>query len=174
VYANTATPVFMSTDGADWARLRRDVKLEVELVLGGAMRSATSPKSLAEARESRPAGWWDDLAQAEGVVDMAVESESMTPSIVHAGRRLAATPNPFNPRTEVYFFMTAMGRVEIDVFDVRGRLVSKLVRGDYPAGQHSVVWNGTDGSDRTVASGVYYLRMASPDGIDDMRVTLVR
>jgi|GEM_PF-944476 len=173
-YSDTATPAFMSSDGVNWARLQRDVQLEVELVLGGAMRTAGSPKLLAEARESRRAGWWDDLARAEDVLDKAADSGSTAPSIVHAGRRLAATPNPFNPRTEVYFFLSALGRVEIDVFDVRGRLVSKLIRGDYAPGQHSVMWDGTDSANRTVASGVYYLRMTSPDGVNDIRVTLVR
>jgi len=174
VHSSHAPPAFLSADGISWMRLSRDVQLEVELVLGGAMRSAGSPKSLAEARESRPAGWWDDLAQTEDALDEATDSGSTAPLIVHPGRRLAATPNPFNPRTEVYFFLSAVGRVEIDVFDVRGRLVSKLIRGDYPAGQHSVMWEGTDSANRTVASGVYYLRMTSPDGVNDMRVTLVR
>lgn len=172
--AADALPTFISTDGQDWVRLSRDLKLQVELVPGSLARTTVPALSLAEARASRPVGWWDQLATIEEDEDNGALQEKSTPALVHAGRRLAATPNPFNPRTEVHFFLPAPGRVELDVYDVRGRLVSALISGDYPSGAHSVVWDGTDGAHRSVASGVYYLRMHTPAGDSDLRVTLVR
>ena len=70
--------------------------------------------------------------------------------------------------------MSLGGKVEVNAYDVRGRLVDRLVHEDYAPGAHSITWNGTDHANRAVASGVYYLRMESPDGASDIRVTLVR
>lgn len=174
VQSNTASPAFLSGDAINWVQLDRQLQLQVELVLAGAMRATTAPKSLDEMRAARPAGWWSDLGGGLAVAPVSAAVEHETPPLVHAGRQLAAVPNPFNPRTEVHFFVTRAGRVEVDVYDVRGRLVDRLVRAEYPVGAHSVMWSATDHADRSVASGVYYLRMESPDGVSDLRVTLVR
>ena len=171
---DVALPAFLSGDAMHWVQLNREVQLEVELVLAGASRSAIAPRSFSEARGSRPTGWWDDLGSGQNIATAEATAEQDAPSLVHAGRRLAAVPNPFNPRTEVHFFVSRAGKVELAVYDVRGRLVDRLVHEDYAPGAHSITWNGTDRADRSVASGVYYLRMESPDGPSDFRVTLVR
>ena len=77
------------------------------------------------------------------------------------GRQLALGnhPNPFNPLTKVEFALSAAGPVTLDVYDLQGRLVRRLVAGDLPAGPHSVVWDGQDGEGRQVGSGVYLARL---------------
>ena len=143
------------------------------VVLTGASRCAVALKSFDEARApARLAGGM--ISVRAGRQHRRSNRRAGAPSLVHAGRRLAAVPNPFNPRTEVHFFVSRAGKVEVDVYDVRGRLVDRLVHEDYAPGAHSITWNGTDHADRSVASGVYYLRMESPDGASDIRVTLVR
>jgi hypothetical protein len=69
---------------------------------------------------------------------------------------LGVHPNPFNPTTEITFSWPRSGRAEVRVFDVRGREVRRLTGGVLPAGRHSVMWNGRDGSGREVASGVFF------------------
>jgi len=68
-------------------------------------------------------------------------------------------PNPFNPSTTIRFDMNKAGRVVIDIFNIKGQKVRELVSGVWQAGQHSVVWNGTDNNGRAVSSGVYFYRM---------------
>ncbi len=89
--------------------------------------------------------------------------------------RLAGNrPNPFNPRTTVSFDLAAAGRVTLDVFDLRGRLVRTLVDERLPAGRHDVLWDGRDAGGRETASGVYLCRLRA-GGADQMRkMTLVR
>jgi len=83
-------------------------------------------------------------------------------------------PNPFNPRTEVSFYLATQGRARVDVFDVRGRLVRVLVDSILAAGAHQRVWDGRDEQARSVASGVYFVRLEGPDAPEVRRAVLVR
>ncbi|MFH1844723.1 MAG: agmatine deiminase family protein [bacterium] len=68
-------------------------------------------------------------------------------------------PNPFNPSTTFNFELRFPDRVELTVIDARGGVVCRLAKGDYPAGQHQITWDGRNDSGRTVATGVYLFRL---------------
>ncbi len=68
-------------------------------------------------------------------------------------------PNPFNPSTTIAFETPANGHVRLDVFDVRGGLVRRLVDESMPAGAHSIVWDGRDSDGNVARSGVYFYRL---------------
>jgi predicted outer membrane repeat protein len=72
-------------------------------------------------------------------------------------------PNPFNPSTEIAFSIPVGGRVQLRIFDLRGRLVRELVDRDYEAGTWRVTWNGRDDSGRSVASGTYLYELRADD-----------
>lgn len=81
-------------------------------------------------------------------------------------------PNPFNPSTTIKFAVAKAAFTDIAVYDMLGRRVSTLASEDLKPGTYSVTWNGTDNSGATVASGVYYVRMAanSADGVNFAQV----
>ncbi len=68
-------------------------------------------------------------------------------------------PNPFNPSTTIRYSVAESGPVNIDIYNVKGQLVKQLVKDEKQAGQHSVVFDGTDSSGRPVASGIYFYKM---------------
>jgi hypothetical protein len=72
-------------------------------------------------------------------------------------------PNPFNPTTTISYDLAKSGDVNIEVYNVKGQLVKTLVNGYQEAAAHSVVWNGKDNSERSVASGVYFYKMQTSD-----------
>lgn len=77
-----------------------------------------------------------------------------------AAFRLARNyPNPFNPHTTIGFDLDEAADLRLNVFDASGRLVDTLLDGPLPAGGHDVVWMGTDGQGKDVASGVYHYRL---------------
>jgi len=86
----------------------------------------------------------------------------------------APYPNPFNPQATVSFSLKAAGHTSIDIFDVRGRRVRTLLNQDMPAGEYSVVWAGRDHQGRSVASGVYLVRLRALGAQEVRRVTLVK
>lgn len=67
-------------------------------------------------------------------------------------------PNPFNPATTIRYLLPSAGHVKLSVYDVTGRLVTTLVDGTIPEGEHLVTWNGTAGSSGA-SSGVYFYRL---------------
>lgn len=75
----------------------------------------------------------------------------------------APTPNPFNPSTAVRFELFEPSRVNIEMFDVRGRLVRQLVDRELPAGLHAISWDSRDAHGAQVSSGVY-VYVVSIDG----------
>ena len=68
-------------------------------------------------------------------------------------------PNPFNPETTITYSLQDASPVTIEIYNIKGQLVKTLVNESKSSGNHSVVWNGTDNSNRLVSSGVYYYKM---------------
>lgn len=84
------------------------------------------------------------------------------------------SPNPFNPMTTVSFDLPHPARVELAVFDLRGRRLVTLIADDRSTGLHSVNWQGSDQQGRSLASGVYLIRLQAGNEVATRRVSLVR
>lgn len=75
-----------------------------------------------------------------------------------------SAPNPFHDATRISFRLDHPTSVQLDLFDLQGRMIRTLTAGDYDAGVHSVSWDGRDESGRIVASGVYGYVLRTPEG----------
>jgi hypothetical protein len=84
------------------------------------------------------------------------------------------TPNPFNPSTTIRYSLSKRQHVRIEVYDVSGARVVTLVDEERPAGVQRVVWNGGDAQDRYVASGIYFIRMTTPEGAFVRKAVLLK
>jgi hypothetical protein len=78
-------------------------------------------------------------------------------------------PNPFNPETVVNYTLPAMGHVRMEVFDVTGRLVVRLVDEVQIPGRYSATWNA-----RATASGVYFYRLKQGERVDVRPMILIK
>lgn len=78
-------------------------------------------------------------------------------------------PNPFNPSTEISFGLPKAGHVTLEVFNITGQRVSKLVDADLSAGYHSYTFDGS-----CVASGLYLYRLATEEQVVTRRMLLVK
>ena len=58
-----------------------------------------------------------------------------------------------------YSAMAVPADVQVTIFDVSGRAVRTLADGAFPAGWHSLRWDGTDGQGQGMATGVYFYRL---------------
>ncbi|MBD3219976.1 T9SS type A sorting domain-containing protein [bacterium] len=105
----------------------------------------------------------------DGTVGPPVTGPAPAPRLAIAGY-----PNPFNPMVTVAFDLPRTGEAVVRIYDVRGKLVHELARGDYAAGRHELVWNGRGPRGRTVASGVYFAEVRSGGATELTRLTLVR
>ena len=84
-------------------------------------------------------------------------------------------PNPFNPSTKIAFETPVSGAVDLEIFDVRGRLVRTLLAGQsLSSGHHEYTWNGIGDNRAPVASGVYLVRVRSGSWSATGRMTLAK
>jgi hypothetical protein len=87
---------------------------------------------------------------------------------------VGAFPNPCNPSTQIVFTLPAATFAVLSVFDVSGRQVAELARGDFPAGESRIRWDGADTAGRPAASGTYFARLTA-GGVNLVRsLVLVR
>jgi hypothetical protein len=92
-----------------------------------------------------------------GTVD-AAEIPRPTSFALHQSR-----PNPFRDRTTLRFDLPVATRVDLAVYDVRGRLVRRAIDGQtMPAGRHGWVWDGRDDAGVSVGTGIYFYRLRTP------------
>ena len=82
-------------------------------------------------------------------------------SLSQAAFLAPGVPNPFAGTTSVSFVVPATGPVSLEVFDVTGRRVVKLVDRDLASGSHTATWDGRDATGSRVASGVYLYRLSA-------------
>jgi len=83
-------------------------------------------------------------------------------------------PNPFNPVTTIRFDLPKAEYVRLEIFDLQGRRVSRLLSGYLDAGAHSIWWDGLDERGRQMSSGVYYYRLHAGEFVEVKRMVLLR
>ena len=99
----------------------------------------------------------------------------VTPSVGRGVTKLFQnSPNPFNPRTAIRFALATTGPAEVSVFDVTGRKVRTLVKGELEAGSHEVVWDGSDDAGRPLTSGVYWTQLTAGGHTFNKKATVLR
>ncbi len=98
----------------------------------------------------------------EGRIPVRIEGvESEPPTVYRLSHNYS---NPFNPETVIHYDLPVGGHINISVFNLIGQKVVTLVGGHRPAGSYSVVWDGKDDNEKSLASGYYLYRMEA-DGI---------
>ena len=83
------------------------------------------------------------------------------------------SPNPFSSGTQIVFGLEEPGHATIEVFDVSGRRVRTLARGETAEGTHVVGWDGRDDTGRRLAPGLYVVRLRAASMEMSRRMFLV-
>ncbi len=73
-------------------------------------------------------------------------------------------PNPFNSRTVVSWVLPSAGPATLDVTDILGRRVRRLLDGQQNAGSGSVSWDGRSDTGAELESGVYLFVLNTKSG----------
>lgn len=112
----------------------------------------------------------------EAYVVAQVVSTGVEELEVPKGARLAQNiPNPFNPKTKICFTLPLGDRVDLDIYDVSGRLVRSLIPGEeLVEGDHRIAWDGTNEQGLRVPSGVYFYRLKTGSYEETRRMALVK
>jgi hypothetical protein len=95
-------------------------------------------------------------------------------------------PNPFNPSTTISFEIPSgvmtntpgvsvtKQRVNLTVYDIRGRRVRRLVDSDLEPGSHSIHWDGKNDGGQPVASGLYLYTLKTGGKVFTKKMTMLK
>ncbi len=69
-------------------------------------------------------------------------------------------PNPFNPSTKIYFGLPKETHARLEIFDMMGKRVVKLLDGLLPPGYHEIQFDAS-----TLAGGLYWYQLTTPETV---------
>jgi hypothetical protein len=101
----------------------------------------------------------------------AVSSNDALPSVRALSQNI---PNPFNPTTEIAYSIPKSTQVKLEVLNILGQSVRTLVDDYKVAGNYSVIWDGRDNSQHSVASGIYLYRIAAGEYSETRKMVLMK
>jgi hypothetical protein len=114
--------------------------------------------------EIRLGSTWEDVSSE---ISTALDGHE-----IHGPTKLKLSqnyPNPFNPTTQITYTVETNGSVKLAVYDLTGREVALIVNGYHVQGEYTVHFNATE-----LASGIYFYKLAAPDGSLTKKMTIIR
>jgi hypothetical protein len=67
---------------------------------------------------------------------------------------LNAYPNPFNAQAQIVYSLPQAGNVSLEIYDLNGRCVATLIRGNAEKGEHRATFDGSN-----LATGLYFAHL---------------
>ncbi|MCD4773403.1 MAG: T9SS type A sorting domain-containing protein [Bacteroidales bacterium] len=81
-------------------------------------------------------------------------------------------PNPFSQSTVIDYKLPTSGKVILKIYNMLGQEVQTLVNENQQAGNHSVVWNGTNNSGKNIDSEIYICQLQINSSINRKKIIL--
>jgi hypothetical protein len=83
----------------------------------------------------------------------------------------AVYPNPAR-RVNLFFSLPRSADVDLGVYDLFGRHVAQIARGEFAAGSYSKAWSGLDDSGKHVRSGIYFYKLRAGNDVRTARTVI--
>ena len=99
------------------------------------------------------------LCDIPSVEDIFIECETLNinNNFLEDFNLFSAYPNPFNPSIEVSYFIQSLDLITINISDVNGKHVEKLISKVHPPGKYSINWQPK----HQIPSGLYFIQITS-------------
>ena len=81
----------------------------------------------------------------------------------------AASPNPFNPATQIQLNLNTDAMVSVKVFNTMGQLIDVIASGQMQNGAYSFTWDGSN-----AASGVYLVQTQVGAETHNQKIMLIK
>jgi len=122
----------------------------------------------------------DNNGESFGLIAITADGQSIPLSVVSSLEKDALTapkkfsleqnyPNPFNPTTVIRFAVPRTQEVKLNVYDINGRLVGRLVNGSLNAGEYEFTFDASG-----LGSGIYFYRIEAGSFVQTKRMTLIK
>ncbi len=71
-------------------------------------------------------------------------------------------PNPFNLQTAIRYRLQTESEISVNIYNISGQCIRKIVSAKQVAGSYHVVWDGRDDDGLFVTTGMYLCRLQTP------------
>jgi hypothetical protein len=89
------------------------------------------------------------------IASIGINEEKDIPGLTN----FSCYPNPFVNFTNIKFNILQKTKIQMEVFDVTGKLMVVLMDEEKLPGNYEVKWNGRDSSQNRLAGGTYYVTL---------------
>lgn len=109
--------------------------------------------------------------------EVFVESNPLT--AIADNFTVMAYPNPFNPSTTIRYSIPVVETlhalsVQVNIYNITGKLVTTLVNKEQSAGWYEIQWNGTNQYGKEMPGGVYLSRVTVGNAVKTNKLILLR
>lgn len=179
------TGVYRSTNGGtNWTpfgtglpnALIADLEIQSRLqrLVAGTYGRGAWEASLVSTNDAVPPGERTVARSESG--DQAATPPPLDEPLPEKSSLIGLTPNPGRGETVVRFTVgrSEKAEVRIAVYDVSGRRVAQLLRGEIEPGWREVSWKGLDEKGNRVATGIYFIQFLAGDVRETRKVVQLR
>lgn len=105
--------------------------------------------------------WMSCLGRGIAVLDVVTNPVGMaTQTLNDNSSHLSVQPNPASNKTDITFTIEQQGHFILDIVDLQGRLVNRILNKDMNEGPQKVTWNLTETSGHRIDPGIYLARLS--------------
>ena len=83
-------------------------------------------------------------------------------------------PNPFNSTTIVPFSIQKTSSIQINIYNISGRLVYNTRLNNLPMGNHTYIWKGQNSKGMEAPSGIYFFHLNSEELNKVIKINLIK
>ncbi len=100
--------------------------------------------------------------------------EPLPPVVPMVTKLYNAFPNPFNPNTNIRYSLKEVGKVKIEIYNMKGQKIKTFTQEHNSPGYYQVSWDGRDENGRSVASGIYLYRLTTANYTSAKKMVLAK
>lgn len=83
-------------------------------------------------------------------------------------------PNPFNPETQIIYYLPRSCQVKFNIYNILGQKIRTLFDGYQSTGMQTLLWDGRDDDGVELSSGIYFYRLEADDFHQMKKMTLLK
>jgi hypothetical protein len=89
---------------------------------------------------------------------------------VTSTENLKVFPVPVDDYANISFTLNAASEVEMGIYNIVGAKVATVEYSHFPAGDHTITWNGAGDSGQILETGMYILRMRAGNDVSSLKI----
>jgi len=105
-------------------------------------------------------------------LDVGDEAES--PNAPKSFTLFQNQPNPFNPETQISYYLTQGCQVRVSIYNVLGQRMKTLYEGYQGVGMHTLMWDGRSEDGIQLSSGIYFYQLQADSFQETKKMILMK